>query len=89
VVNAGPARDAADRPGVALELRETRGGVAERFRLILDPGTYQLLGVEIISGETGPDGTVDTSPAGRFKERSTVVLRAEWTDAEPVPPSLT
>jgi len=92
VVNAGPARDAADRPGVALDLREANGKgdgkYATRARLILDPTTYRLLGVAIASGPVGPDGDVDMSPGTVFKESATVILRAEWTDEEPVAPDL-
>jgi hypothetical protein len=88
VVNAGATSDAAGRAGVSLDLRRTNGGYLNRSRLILDPTTYQLLGINAISGPLGADGEVDTSSGKVFKEGAFVVLRAEWTDQEPTAPDV-
>lgn len=85
VDNAGPAQDAAGRSGIALELRQEQGRHASALRLILDATTYRLLGTAHTSGELGADGKIDPS---RGKEGSTVQLKAEWTDQQPVAPAL-
>ena len=85
VTNAGPAQDAEGRSGIALELRQVQGKFGSVMRLILDDTTYRLLGSAYSSGEFDANGQIVVAES---KEGSTVQLKAEWTDQQPVAPAL-
>jgi len=83
----GEATDGQGRPGVRIELSRTRAGITEYQRLLIDPQSHLILAMDYSAGlgESAPNGQPSGSP---IKERHRVILRAEWTDAEPAPPTV-
>ncbi|MGK5676064.1 CU044_5270 family protein [Micromonospora sp. URMC 106] len=73
----GTVQDERGRSGQGVEFRSG----AETEWLIVDPATHRLLASKIVSTPKGV-------PASGGKERSTLVLTAEWSDAAPQAPTL-
>lgn len=76
VRSVGTVKDESGRSGQGVEFRDDSTTV----RLIVDPSTHRLLGETTSSTPKGAK-----APA---KQRSTVVLAAEWSDAAPQAPTL-
>ncbi|MFC5754744.1 CU044_5270 family protein [Actinomadura rugatobispora] len=76
----GRAVDGRGRPGVAFSIVASYGTSSTGTRLIIDPGTSQVLSEHVISKVKG--GAVPG------KERTTLYLGAGWTDEAPRPPAL-
>jgi hypothetical protein len=79
----GEVKDAEGRTGVGVELTRTSGGVAESHRLILDRTTHVIMARDYVARWT--DKPKEARPV---KEQHVVILRAEWTDRKPEPPTV-
>lgn len=80
VTSVGAVKDGDGRTGTGVEL--VRGGgqdITSRHLLIIDPTTNLVMALE----NAGTEG----AKARPVKASSTVILIAEWTDAQPTPPT--
>jgi hypothetical protein len=72
--------DSEGRTGDGVELVQTEGGFVSYERLLIDPATHLII---------ARDQAGYTDPAHPLKEGHSVVLKAEWTDDKPEPPTAT
>jgi hypothetical protein len=79
VTSSGQVADARGRTGVGIELIRTGNGFREYRQLIFDGTSHLILADNYAATDAG---------GHRVKDRTMVILEAEWTDGTPVPPAI-